>query len=101
MYEEQDPKEFIREYEETLKKNNIEPCSKKEFERYERLLKQDDEELHDTIQKYFHIGAVNLAFSHPAYSMRYFVYPIIMSGKSEEEIVRLLKLLIPPNFSYL
>lgn len=101
MPEERDPKEFIREYEETLRKNNIKPCSKKEFERYERLLEQEDKELLDTIQKYNHIGAVNLAFSHPAYSMRYYVYPIIMSNKSEEEIIRLLKLLIPKDFAYL
>ena len=99
--ENDDLKSYLKNFEETLKKNNIKPCSKKEFERYERLLKNDNPKLLDKVQKYFHIRAVNIAFSHPAYELRYFVYPIIMSDKSEEEIIRLLDLLSPKGWSFL
>ena len=99
--ENDDLKTFLKNFEETLKKNNIKRCSKKEFEIYELLLKNDNPKLLDKVQKYFHIRAVNIAFSHPAYELRYFVYPIIMSGKSEEEIIRLLDLLSPKGWSFL
>lgn len=96
-----DLKMFLKNFEETLKKNNIKRCSKEDFERYEHLFKQHDRKVRDAVQKYFHIRAVNIAFSHPAYELRYFVYPIIMSDKSEEEIVRLLDLLSPKGWSFL
>ena len=77
-------------------------CTDKELEYYEDLRRNDDDLLWNRIGKFFHHPAVYHAIMRDLKDAKRGVYPIIMSDKNDDEIIRLLNIVAPqePGIMY-